>query len=167
MSVRGLFLFLIFSLFLQSCGYQIIQEKGIYGGDIKSIYVSGFKNATFEPHLSMYVTDAFVSELLSSGLFEINKPSFEALVEGLIRRVTIDVQTVDKKGLALEKNVEMEVELSLMEKNGRLIKKWSLVERETFRVDNPNYEDYNKREAIKRAAAKMARRFSSLVFMEY
>jgi hypothetical protein len=157
----------LLTLFLSSCGYQIVRERGIYGGDIKSIYIPGFKNRTFEPHLSLYVTDAFSSELISMGLFEINRPSYEALVEGTIKRVTIGAQTVDKRGFALEKNLELELELSLISKDGKLIKKWSLTEKEIYRSDNANYEDYNKREAIKRAAAKMARRFSSLLLMEY
>ncbi|MCX7856435.1 MAG: LPS assembly lipoprotein LptE [Deltaproteobacteria bacterium] len=167
MSLRFLIVLCLFALLVQSCGYQIVREKGIYEGKIKSIYLSGFKNATFEPHISMYVTDVFGAELLSLGLFEINKPSSEASLEGLIRRVTIGPQTVDKKGIAVEKNIELEIELSLISKEGMLIKKWILTERETFRVDDPNSEDYNRREAIKRAAAKIARRFTSLIFMEY
>jgi hypothetical protein len=35
---------IVFLLF--SCGYQLVREKGIYGGDISSVYLSIFKNQT-------------------------------------------------------------------------------------------------------------------------
>lgn len=161
-----LILFLSFTFFV-SCGHRIVKETGISGGKIKSIYVGGFKNLTFEPQLSMYVTDAFSSELVSLGLFEVNRSFFDAKVEGVIKKVTVRTQTVDKRGIAVEKNVEIEVDISLATTDKKFIRKWSLVENETYRSDDPNLEDYNKREAMKRAAAKMARRFSSLLFIEY
>ncbi len=32
-----------------ACGYQLIGGKGIYGGDVSSIYVPVFKNLTYSP----------------------------------------------------------------------------------------------------------------------
>ncbi len=167
MPMKRLPLFFLILLFLSSCGYKIVREKGINRGEIRSIYVSAFKNSTFEPHISMYVTDAIVSELISLGLFEINRPNYEATLEGVISKIKVRPQSLDKKGFAVEKKVEVEVDIFLKRASGQLIKKWSLVENETFRSDNPNYEDYNKREAIKRAAEKIARRLCSLLFMEH
>ncbi|MCS7280266.1 MAG: LPS assembly lipoprotein LptE [Desulfobacterota bacterium] len=167
MPVKIFLTLIVVTLILSSCGYQIVKERGLYSGEIKSIYLSGFRNETFDPHISMYVTQAFSSELISLGIFDINRPAFDAKLEGLIRKITVTPRTLDKRGFALEKNLEMELEISLTAKDGTLIKRWLLTDTEIFRADNPNYEDYYKREAIQRAAAKIARRFSSLILMEY
>ena len=73
---------------LCSCGYQLVREKGIYGGDISSIYISIFKNLTYEPHISQYVTDAFSKELISTGLFTVNKESSDGYLQGTIMKIT-------------------------------------------------------------------------------
>ena len=70
-----------------SCGYQMVREKGISGGDITSVYISVFKNSTYEPHASLYVTDAFSKELLSTNLFTINKESSDAYLQGNIKKI--------------------------------------------------------------------------------
>jgi hypothetical protein len=59
------------------------------------------------------------------------------------------------------------VDIALYKKNGAFVKRWSLSETETYRVDNIDYEEYNKIDAIKRISARLARRFSSLLFVEY
>ena len=62
-SHKKYFLIILLVFLLCSCGYQLVREKGIYGGDISSVYISVFKNMTYEPHISQYVTDAFSKEL--------------------------------------------------------------------------------------------------------
>jgi hypothetical protein len=69
--VKNTILIIAFVLLLFSCGYQLVRDKGIYGGDISSVYISVFKNMTYEPHISQYVTDAFSKELLSTGIFTV------------------------------------------------------------------------------------------------
>ena len=152
---------------LCSCGYQLVREKGIYGGDISSIYISIFKNLTYEPHISQYVTDAFSNELLSTGLFMVNKESSDGYMQGTITKITTQPYTSSIAGIAVEKTVTLEVNIALYRKNGTFVKRWPLSDVETYRVDNVNYEEYNKGDAIKRLSARMARRFSAVLFVDY
>jgi outer membrane lipopolysaccharide assembly protein LptE/RlpB len=165
--IKKLILVIPLVLLLCSCGYQLVREKGIYGGDISSIYISIFKNQTFEPHISQYVTDAFSKELLSTGLFTVNKENSDGYMEGTITRITTQPYTLSIAGITVEKTVSLEVNMALYRKNGVFVKRWSLADAETYRVDNVAYEDYNKTDAIKRLLARMARRFSAVLFVDY
>jgi hypothetical protein len=158
----------ILALFISSsCGYQLISEKGIYGGEISSVYVPIFKNKTFEPHASLYVTDAFTKELLSIGLFQVNKDDSDGYIEGTIRSVLITPSTMSGVGLVVEKSIRVDVDLSLFKGNGAFIKRWSLFETEIYRTDDVNSEDYNKRDALTRLSERMARKFTSVMLMDY
>jgi Lipopolysaccharide-assembly len=154
-------------LFLSSCGYQLVSEKGIYGGEISSVYVPIFKNKTFEPHASLYVTNAFTKELVSIGLFKVNKDDSDGYIEGTIRSILITPSTMSGAGIVVEKNIRVDVDLSLFRKNGVFIKRWSLYENEIYRTDDINSEDYNKRDALTRLSERMARKFSSVILMDY
>lgn len=155
----------VFLLF--SCGYQLVREKGIYGGDISSVYIPIFKNQTHEPHISQYVTDAFSKELLTTGLFTINKEGSEGFLQGAIVNIKTEPHSMNISGITIEKVVTLWADMALYRKNGVFVKRWSLSESEIYRVDNIDYEEYNKTDAVKRAAARMARRFTSLLFVEY
>jgi outer membrane lipopolysaccharide assembly protein LptE/RlpB len=152
---------------LCSCGYQLVRDKGIYGGDISSVYISIFKNLTFEPHISQYVTDAFSKELLSTGLFAVNEESSDGYLQGTIIKIKTSPYTLSIAGITIEKTVALDVDMVLYRKNGAFVKRWPLSDSETYRVDNVNYEEYNKTDAIKRLSARMARRFSAVLFVDY
>ncbi len=152
---------------IYSCGYQLVQEKGIYGGDITSLYLPVFKNVTYEPHASLYATDAFSRELTGSGLFVMNKDGADAYLEGTIRRIYIIPSSMDKNGVVVEKQATMDIDLSLYKKGGVFVKKWSLTDFEVYRVDDINAEDYNKRNALRIISGRMARKFSAAVLIDY
>jgi len=165
-AIQLMLLFVFCSLF-PSCGYQLVQEKGIFGGDIKSLYVPVFKNRTYEPHASSYVTDAFTRELISTGLFNVNKADSDGYIDGSIRTIKIVPSSPNKDGVVVEKSVTLDIEVALTGKDGRLIKRWGFSDSEIYRVDNLAYEDYNKKEALKRISARMARRFCSVLLVDY
>lgn len=158
-------LLLLLLCLIPSCGYRMLAEKGIYGGDIVSIELPLFGNATKEPHISSYVTEEFSSELLSSGLFEIKEKS-PAIIRGEIIGLRIYHEAFGKGGFVTEKRLELSVTLSLYNK-GELVRKWDLRESETYLVSEKNLEEYMKREAIKRVSKRMARNFVSLLLKEY
>jgi outer membrane lipopolysaccharide assembly protein LptE/RlpB len=166
-TTKKLFLVIPLVLLLFSCGYQLVREKGIYGGDISSVYIYIFKNLTFEPHISQYVTDAFSKELLSTGLFTVNKESSDGYMQGTIVKIRTEPYTLSIGGITTEKTVTVDVDMALYRKNGSFVKRWALSDAETYRVDNVNYEEYNKQDAIKRLSARMARRFSAVLFVDY
>ena len=153
------------ALCLASCGYRMISEKGIWGGDVVHIELPMFKNMTRDPHISSYVTDAFSSEILSTGLLEIRSES-PAILKGEIVDVRVSHEAFGKAGLVREKRVELFLTLSLY-REGNLLKRWDLRDSETYLVEDRNLEDYMKREAIKRVSRRMARNFTLLLLKEY
>jgi hypothetical protein len=155
------------TLLCTSCGYQLVKEKGIYSGEITSISVPVFKNKSFEAHASKFATEAFTRELLNSGLFQVNKPNSDTYLEGTVKNVRTLPYTVNKVGLVSEKRVDVFVELALFRQNGSLIKRWLLTDWDTFRADNPNYEELNKEDALRRVSDRLARRFAAALLMEY
>jgi outer membrane lipopolysaccharide assembly protein LptE/RlpB len=165
--VKNVFLIITLALLLFSCGYQLVRDKGIYGGDISSVYISIFKNMTYEPHISQYVTVAFSKELLSTGIFTVNKESSDGYMQGTILKITTQPASLSITGITIEKTVTLDVDMALYKQNGTFIKRWSLSDSETYRVDNANFEEYNKTDAIKRLSATMARRFSAVLFVDY
>jgi hypothetical protein len=74
---------------------------------------------------------------------------------------------MNKDGIVIEKNITVDIELALFRKNGGFIKRWTLSDSEPYRVDNLAYEDYNKREAMRRISGRLARRFSSFLLVDY
>lgn len=163
----GACLVVLVLLICSSCGYQLVSEKGIYGGEISSVSVPIFKNKTYEPHASLYVTNAFTKELVSIGLFQVNKDNSDGYIEGTIRSILITPSTMSGVGLVVEKSIRVEVDLALFKRNGAFIKKWSLFETEIYRTDDINIEDYNKRDALTRLSERMARKFTSVMLMDY
>jgi outer membrane lipopolysaccharide assembly protein LptE/RlpB len=166
-SAKNAFLIIALALLLCSCGYQLVRDKGIYGGDISSVYISIFKNMTYEPHISQYVTDAFSKELLSTGIFTVNKEVSDGYMQGTILKIKTTPASLSITGITIEKTVTLDVDMALYKQNGTFIKRWPLSDSETYRVDNINFEEYNKTDAIKRLSARMARRFSAVLFVDY
>jgi hypothetical protein len=150
-------------LILASCGYTIVREKGIFQGEVVSLDVPVFKNQTFEPQVSQFFTEAFTKELVTSGLFDINKSGASSTLQGSIAVVRIVPTTLDQNGLAIEKTIFVTLNLVLSKKDGRSIKNWSFLDAEPYNCQDVNLEDPNKREALIRIAARMSRRFSAAI----
>lgn len=153
-----------------SCGYHLVGAgggKGIYGGDITSVSLPVFKNITFEPHASMYVTQTFSQELILMGLFDLNKPDPDGSFAGTIRRVLIVPNAMNGTGLVIQKLITVDVEVTLSKKDGTLIKRWYFSDQEPYMTDNPQAEDFNKRNAIQIVSGRMARKFGAVLLVDY
>jgi outer membrane lipopolysaccharide assembly protein LptE/RlpB len=161
-----LLILLIPFLLLTACGYTIIDQKGIFQGEVVSLDVPVFKNRSLEPQVSEFFTEAFTRELVTTGLFDVNRPDAPNTLQGSITAVTIVPTTLDKNGLVVEKMIYVTLGFALSKKDGRVIKSWGLGDAEPYRVDDINLEDPNKKEAMKRIAARIARRFSALVIAD-
>ncbi len=164
----GLGLTVIVLAALSACGYQLIgaQGKGIYGGEISSIYISIFDNATFESSVAQPVTDSFSKELLMTGLFTVNKEGADAYLKGTIRSVSTGVNALGTDGAVIEKSVGVTLFIQLYQKNGKLIKEFALADSEIYKIQS-GAEEYNRREAIRRVSARLARRFSAQLLLDY
>ena len=162
---------IVISLFLltimSGCGYELVRDKGIFGGEITTLAVPIFKNVTYEPHVSMYVSEAFSKELMGTGTFKLDRVGTDGYMEGIIKDIRILPSTLSKTGIVIEKKVYMDVELVLYSKNGTFIRRWVLSDNEVYRAEVPNYEEYNKRTAYARMSERMARRFSAAILVNY
>ncbi|HEY3276882.1 MAG TPA: LptE family protein [Syntrophorhabdaceae bacterium] len=166
-STGRLLLLIALAMVVCSCGYQLVTDRGIYGGDIKSLSLPTFKNITYEPHVSLYVTNAFSRELVSMGLFQLNTPDTDAYLEGSIQRIVILPASMNSSGLVIEKQATMSVDIALYRKNGSFIKRWVFSDTEPYRVDDVNLEEYNKRAAFEVISGRIARKFSAVLLVEY
>jgi outer membrane lipopolysaccharide assembly protein LptE/RlpB len=151
---------------LSGCGYQLVKEKGIYGGEITSLSVPVFKNLSFEPQVSAFFTEAFSFELAGSGLFQINKAGADATLQGTINSVTAQPTSLATTGRAEQKVVTAMVSLTLT-KEGNVMKTWTFGDAEPYDVPDINLEDFNRRAALQRIAARIARRFHSQLLAIY
>ena len=152
---------------LFGCGYELVRDKGIFGGEITTLTVPIFKNVTYEPHVSMYVSEAFTKELMGTGVFKLDRAGTDGYMEGIIKNIRTLPDTLSSQGVVIEKRVYMDVELVLYRKNGTFIRRWVLSDNEAYRADVPNYEEYNKRTAYGRVSGRMARRFSAGILVNY
>jgi len=152
---------------LSGCGYEIVKEKGIFGGEVATLAVPVFKNATFEPHASLYVSDSFTRELLATGLFQLNKANTDGYLEGTIKNIRILPATTDANGIVTEKVIYLDVELRLFRKNGTFMKSWTVSDSEVYRTNDVNIEEYNKKDALQRMSARMARKYTASILADY
>lgn len=153
-------------LVLHACGYELVRERGIYGGDIISLELPMFKNRSYEPQVPGIFTDAFSRELASGGLFDLNRPGADSTLQGTINSVVAAPSSLSGRGLALEKIVTMNVTL-VLSRQGNIIRNWTFVDSEPYRVDDINLEDFNKRQAMQRIAGRMSRRFQAQLLGNY
>jgi outer membrane lipopolysaccharide assembly protein LptE/RlpB len=160
-------LLLLLSLFLAGCGYHLVREEGIRGGDVKVVDVPMFKNRSYEPHTPGIFTEALTRELVSSGFFQVNKPNPDSTLQGVIARIAILHSSLSRAGLVVEKTATVDIDLTLTRNTGQVVRHWRLSESEPYRVDDVNLEDFNKREALRRIANRMSRRFSALILADY
>ena len=165
--IRYLLTTIILASLLSGCGYELVRDKGIFSGEITTVAVPIFKNPTYEPHVSMYVTEAFTRELMGTGVFKLDRKGTDGYIEGIIKDIRILPNTLGKTGIVVEKKVFMDVELILYKSNGNLLRRWVLSDNEVYRADVPNLEEYNKRTAYGRISERMARRFSAAILVNY
>jgi hypothetical protein len=151
---------------LSGCGYELVREKGIYGGEIKSLNVPVFKNKSFEPQVPGFFTQAFSMELAASGLFQIGTSGADATLQGTIINVTTGPGALSAAGQSVQKTVAASISLTLT-KQDKVVKTWAFTDSEVYDASSINLEDFNRRAALQRIAARIARRFHSQLYSVY
>ncbi len=152
---------------LTSCGYHVVGEKGIFGGEVTALRVPVFGNRSYEPQAPEFFTQAFTRELVQSGLFAVNTPDADSSLQGTIMSTRILNSSLNKDGIVVEKRIYSTVELSLSKASRGFVKRWTLNDSEPYRADVTNLEDFSRRQALQRIAARMARRFTALAMADY
>ena len=153
-------------MLLSGCGYELVREKGIYGGEIKTLNVPVFANRSYEPQVSGFFTEAFSMELAGSGLFQINTTGADATLKGTITSVLTGPGALSAQGQTVQKTVTAILGLTLT-KEDKVVKTWMFADAEVYDASNINLEDFNRRQALQRIAARIARRFHSQLYAIY
>lgn len=160
-------LFILAVSALTACGYTLVREKGIYGGDIMAIDVPIFKNLSFEPQISQFFTESFTRELVTTGLFDVNRHNADSTVQGTIRQVVVSPYALGGTGIQVQKSISVSIDIVMTKGSVGFKKSWTISDYEPYNVDDINLEDFNRRDALRRVSARMARRFTSLVLAYY
>ena len=163
--LRAVLLLFCFAL-VSGCGYELVRDKGVYNGQIISLNVPVFANETFEPRVPEFFTEAFSMELAGSGLFRINEAGADATLQGTIRNMTTGPAALTAAGQTLEKAVTATIGLTLTRQD-KVLKRWTFGDSEVYDASNINAEDFNRRAALERIAARIARRFHSQLLAVY
>ncbi len=150
---------LLFSL-LPGCGYELVRDRGISGGEVVPISVPVFKNRTYEPQVPAFFTQAFSRELVVGGLVDLNGNGSDGVLQGTINSVTSAPSSMSGAGVAIEKVVTVSIGLMLTKPDGAT-RTWAFSDSEAYQASDINLENYNKRAALQRIAARIARRFHS------
>lgn len=158
--ILPLVLVVLFSSFLPGCGYELVRDRGIAGGEVVSLSVPVFKNRTFEPQVPAFFTQAFSRELAAGGLVDLNDKGSDGVLQGTINSVTSTPSSLTGTGLAVEKVVTVHTALTLTKPDGTT-RTWTFADAEAYQASDINLEDFNKRAALQRIAARIARRFHS------
>jgi outer membrane lipopolysaccharide assembly protein LptE/RlpB len=154
-------------LFLGACGYELVRDRGISGGEVVSVSLPVFKNRSLEPQVPGFFTEAFSRELAAGGLVQINKAGSDAVLQGTINSVITQISSLSGSGLAVTKAVSVNLGLVLTRPDGTA-RTWAFSDSETYAANDINLEDFNKRAALQRIAARIARRFhAQLVASHY
>lgn len=147
-------------LLISGCGYELVRDKGIYGGEIMSLNIPVFTNKSLEPQVSGFFTDAFSMELAGSGFFQINTAGADATLQGAIVSVITGPGALSAAGQSVQKTVTAVISLTLT-KEDKVVKTWTFGDAEVYDATSINLEDFNRRAALQRIAARIARRFHS------
>jgi outer membrane lipopolysaccharide assembly protein LptE/RlpB len=145
-------------LLLSACGYELVRDRGIAGGEVISVSVPVFKNRSFEPRVPEFFTEAFSRQLASGGLVDINRTGSDAVLQGTIDSVVASTSSLSGTGVALEKMVTARITLVLTKPEGN-VRTWTFTDSEAYQANDINLEDFNKRAALQRIASRIARRF--------
>jgi outer membrane lipopolysaccharide assembly protein LptE/RlpB len=118
------FLILLCIVLLGGCGYQWVGKETHLPSGVNSIAIPTFINQTFEPGIEIPFTQAFLKEfILDRRIKVVDRKEADSILEGIIRYYSFSAVSFDKSGLALEYQTNVVIDLTLKERNGKIL--WS------------------------------------------
>ena len=152
---------ILFILGLTGCGYHFIGQSDVLSG-IHSIAIPYFENASYEPGLERYMTEALADEFVKSRTVSIvGEGDADAVIRGKVELFKEFVIAYDKDDSALEYLIQVELDVTLEKRDtGEVIwRNKNLSHFEEYRVSSEiAVTEANKGHAIKKAAVEMAER---------
>ncbi len=143
-----------------SCGYRVATIKPM-PGNVKTVHVSMFKNKTMEVGAEHGFTAALIQEISrNTDVKIVNPEKADAVINGVIRSVTIGTLTRSSDDSAVERRIYASVDARMTDRSGNVL--WSvqgLSEKEEYTVSQQNLTDEEaEKKGIEAIAARMAER---------
>lgn len=141
-----------------SCAYQFSStDKAPYG--IQRISIQMFENRTSETGIEAIFANDLIYELTRDGRMRVApKGQADAVMNGVVRKISVQTITHERSYVALERKVEITVDLILRDRENKVL--WSadnLSMSEYYRVGHDKLEtEQNRRSAIKDISRKIA-----------
>ncbi len=119
-ALRGFFLLLLF--FCGCAGYQI-GNQSLYPLEIRTVYVPVFESNSFRRNLGERLTEAVAKEVENKTPYKVvSNPNADSVLSGRIVSETKRVLVPSLTGDAREIQVGMRVEVSWIDRKGRLLR---------------------------------------------
>jgi outer membrane lipopolysaccharide assembly protein LptE/RlpB len=159
---RGLLfsaLTLTFSL-LWGCGYHLPGRGANLPADVRTVHVEYFTNATFEPFLENFTTNAVIERFARSRAVDLFKVAegADALLTGVVRSYSTTPISYDRNDRILEFRSAMTVEAALRRTaNGEVLWKGSVTWTEDYLANvDKNIQEDNEAAAIRVISQRIA-----------
>jgi outer membrane lipopolysaccharide assembly protein LptE/RlpB len=140
---------------LAGCGYQLSGRAGTVPGDLQSLSVPIFTNATTVPGLEHLITSAVRTQLQRDGRVRLGTDATSAAqLRGAVTRYGLALLATDPSDFALEYRVEVEVQVTVEDlRQRRMLLDHKLVVTTDYVVSSQMVPNEIARERAMRAAA--------------
>lgn len=160
--------FLCMALFFSSCSYRFSGEAGKPFG-INRINVEMFENRTLETGVESIFANDLIDELSRNGRMEIaEKARADAVITGVIKYMDVETVARKEKYIALERKVEIGVDLRLKDSGGKIL--WAAdnlaVTKSYLATQNKLETEQNQRNAVKEISKIIAQQISQRLAWE-
>lgn len=155
--MKKAFLLILFVL-VSGCGYHIAGKGGKMPGDLASLDIPVFANATHKTNIEAILTNAFVEEMVTT--VKVGKES-EGTLQGVIKLYDLTAVSYSKSDVNQEYRLSVVLSVTLL-KNGAIIwKDDNVSDYEDFVVNTSNVTA--TKEAEEAALRKLARDTARIV----
>jgi hypothetical protein len=150
------------------CGYQPVRYAEALG-DAKTVAIAGLRNETFEPGLEALVSDALAREFLRRGALRmVEQPErADLVISGAVAKLGVARKSFSSVALALEYELQLELALKVVRRDGTLVPLDATAQHETERYvasADVEVERTHREEALRRLAGLLAGRVHDALF---
>lgn len=146
--IRRILPLLAVVVWFAGCGYHVAGKGGRMPGNITTLSIPVFKNATGKPDIESIMTSAFVSEMVNA--VEV-KDGGEAVMTGVIKSYDLRAVSFTRSDVNLEYRLTVAISLEIRKGENILWKDENVVDYEDFTV---NTSDVAATRDAERAALK-------------
>lgn len=162
----------VLTLAAQGCGYRFVDERVVFGPEVRRIEIRAFENESGEPGYERLLADALSEEFARRGALEpvYARDAGELVIAGRIEAVNVQVRSFSSVALAVEDSVELRVDVEVRRRadGGVVWKRDDLRLTELFLSSpDPNVELSNREQALRRLSALLAERIHDELFQVF